>query len=98
MRRLNYAWRGKDKTTDVLSFSFREGRFARIRPEMLGDIVISAPAAQRQARAEGHAFTREIERLLVHGLVHLLGYDHERGMQEARRMAKKERQLLKKIR
>jgi len=98
MRRLNHAWRGKDKTTDVLSFSLREGRFAHIRPEMLGDIVISVPAARRQAMAAGHAFTREIERLLVHGLVHLLGYDHERGIQEARSMARKERQLLKKIR
>jgi probable rRNA maturation factor len=98
MRRLNHAWRGKDKTTDVLSFSLHEGKFAHIRPEMLGDIVISAPAARRQAKAFGHSFTRELDRLLVHGLVHLLGYDHERGIQEARRMARKERQLLNSIR
>jgi probable rRNA maturation factor len=98
MRKLNLEWRGKDKTTDVLSFSLQEGRFAHIRPEMLGDIVISVPAARRQAMAFGHTFTRELERLLVHGLVHLLGYDHERDIQEARSMARKERQLLEKIR
>jgi len=47
--------------------------------------------------AEGHALSREIDRLLVHGLVHLLGYDHARGAEEARRMASKERQLLRKL-
>jgi probable rRNA maturation factor len=97
MRKLNHAWRGQDNTTDVLSFSFREGSFAEVRTEMLGDIVISVPAAHRQARAMGHPVTREIELLLVHGLVHLLGYDHERGAQEARRMTRKEQQLLKKL-
>lgn len=97
MRSLNRAWRGKDRTTDVLSFSLREGTFSHIRPEMLGDIVVSVPVAARQAREEGHSLSREIDRLLVHGLVHLLGYDHERGPQEARRMSNKERELLKGI-
>jgi len=95
MRKLNYSWRGKDKTTDVLSFSFREGAFANVRPELLGDIVISVPTAERQARGAGQTAASELDRLLVHGLVHLLGYDHERGVQEARRMARKEQQLLK---
>jgi probable rRNA maturation factor len=121
MRKLNHAWRGKDKTTDVLSFSFREGRFTNIRsrrypalrdcgmsrsvrgssagvpPEMLGDIVISVPVARTQAVTAGHALSTEIERLLVHALAHLLGYDHEQGTREARRMAKKEQQLLKRL-
>jgi len=97
MRKFNHAWRGQDKTTDVLSFSMREGSFAEIRTGMLGDIVISMPAAHRQARAMGHPVIREIQRLLVHGLVHLLGYDHERSAREARRMARKEQQLLKKL-
>jgi rRNA maturation RNase YbeY len=97
MRSLNHAWRGKDRTTDVLSFSLREGAFPHIRPDMLGDIVISVPVASRQAREEGHSLDREIDRLLVHGLVHLLGYDHERGPREARRMVHKERELLKGI-
>jgi probable rRNA maturation factor len=97
MRTLNSAYRGKDATTDVLSFSLREGRFSHIQPEMLGDIVISLPVAERQAREAGHSASRELERLLVHGLLHLLGYDHEQGVREARRMERKERQLLEKI-
>jgi probable rRNA maturation factor len=95
MRTLNRRYRGKDETTDVLSFSLREGRFPSIQPDMLGDIVISIPVAARQARREGHSIAREIDRLLVHGLVHLLGYDHERGPREARRMTRKELALLK---
>jgi rRNA maturation RNase YbeY len=95
MRTLNRRYRGKDETTDVLSFSLREGRFPSIQPDMLGDIVISIPVAVRQARREGHSISREIDRLLVHGLVHLLGYDHERGPREARRMARKELAFLK---
>ncbi len=97
MRTLNHEWRHIDRTTDVLSFSQREGRFAEIRPELLGDIVISVPRAERQAREAGHTLTREIERLLVHGLLHLLGYDHERGPAEAGRMRRRERQFMKRI-
>lgn len=97
MRTLNHTWRGKDKTTDVLSFPLREGRFSNIQPEMLGDIVISIPVAVRQAKAAGHSLAAEVERLLVHGLVHLLGFDHEQGRREARRMKRKEQQLLKRM-
>ena len=97
MRTLNSAYRGKDATTDVLSFSLREGKFPHIQPEMLGDVVISLPAAERQARAAGHSTGRELERLLVHGLLHLLGYDHEQSPQEARRMERKERQLRERL-
>jgi probable rRNA maturation factor len=97
MRTLNHAWRKKDRTTDVLSFPLREGRFTHIQPDMLGDIVISVPAAERQADKAGLSLIVELERLLVHGLVHLLGYDHEQGLKEARCMERKERQLLKRI-
>ena len=97
MRALNNTYRGKDTTTDVLSFSLREGGFPHIQPEMLGDIVISLPVAARQAREAGHSLGRELERLLVHGLLHVLGYDHERSPQEARRMERKERQLIERL-
>ena len=97
MRTLNQVWRNKDRATDVLSFPLREGRFLHIQPDMLGDIVISVPVAARQANEAGHSLTVELERLLVHGLVHLLGYDHEQGFTEARRMERKERQLLKRL-
>jgi probable rRNA maturation factor len=97
MRGLNRVWRGIDRTTDVLSFSQREGRFSEIRPELLGDIVICVPQAERQAADAGHSLARELERLLVHGLVHILGYDHERGPAEAARMRRKERQFLERL-
>jgi rRNA maturation RNase YbeY len=97
MRTLNRTWRGKDRTTDVLSFSLREGAFSSVQPHLLGDIVISIPRAERQARESGHPLSRELERLLVHGLVHLLGFDHERGPAEARRMGRTEQLFLKRI-
>lgn len=94
MRSLNRAWRGKDRTTDVLSFSLREGKHPPVQSSLLGDVVISAPAAERQAAEAGHSLSREIDILLVHGVLHLAGYDHERGEAEARRMRMKERKLL----
>jgi len=97
MRALNHTWRGKDGVTDVLSFPLREGGFPHIQPEMLGDIVISIPVAARQADEAGHPLNVELERLLVHGLAHLLGCDHERGPLEARRMKRLERRLLKRL-
>ncbi len=96
MKSLNRRYRNKDKTTDVLSFPLQEIKFPN-RPVLLGDIVISIPAARRQAAEAAHALNREIEVLLVHGLLHLLGYDHEAGAREARRMKRKELQLLKKF-
>jgi probable rRNA maturation factor len=97
MRTLNNTWRNRDRTTDVLSFPLREGRFLNIQPDMLGDIVISVPVAERQAKDAGHSLMIELERLLIHGLVHLLGYDHEQDIKEASRMERKERQLLKRM-
>ena len=94
MHRLNHAWRGKDRPTDVLAFAQAEGPGGA--PEgLLGDVVISVDTARRQAIELGHSPGREAARLLVHGLLHLLGYDHERSAAEARRMARKERQLLR---
>lgn len=97
MRTLNRRYRGIDRTTDVLSFSLREGAFGGVAPDMLGDIVISVPRAVRQAREAGHSLRSEIDRLLVHGLLHLLGYDHEGNPSEARRMRRREEILLARI-
>ncbi len=97
MRSLNRRYRGIDRTTDVLSFSQREGQFADIRSDILGDIVISVPAAVRQAQERNHSLSHEIKRLLVHGLLHLLGYDHERSPAEARKMRSKEARLFRRI-
>lgn len=83
-RRLNAAYRHKPRATDVLSFpwavepSLQEWRRERNEfKNFLGDIVISAETARRNARVEGHSTLREIRWLILHGLLHLLGYDHE---------------------
>lgn len=97
MRMLNRQYRGKDKTTDVLSFAMREGEQMPGEPMLLGDVVISLPTAGRQAAEKGHPLEREVAILLIHGILHLLGYDHEQGEREARRMERLERKLLKKL-
>ena len=81
MRTLNRRYRGRDKTTDVLSFPPGEGA----AEGFLGDLVVSAPEARRQARAARVPFRSVMEKLLLHGLLHLLGYDHEtdRGEMDA---------------
>ncbi len=76
IRRLNHEYRGLDKPTDVLSFSQREGE-AIGQHHALGDIVLSVETAQRQAEHLGHSLDDEIGELLFHGLIHLLGYDHD---------------------
>ena len=70
IRTLNRRYRRKDRPTDVLAFPGAAGGF-------LGDIAISVPYAARQARRRGEPVSREIDRLLLHGFLHLLGYDHE---------------------
>jgi rRNA maturation RNase YbeY len=90
--RLNAAHRAKRGPTDVLSYSLLEGRHAAHRAGLLGDVVIALGVAARQAREIGHSLNDELLRLLIHGVLHLLGYDHERA-REARRMRAKERAL-----
>ena len=86
MRALNRQFRGKDKVTDVLSFPSSERGF-------LGDIVIASGLAKQQAKAAGHTVQTEIRILALHGLLHLLGYDHE---QDDGKMARIEARLRKK--
>ena len=93
MRKLNHDYRRKDHTTDVLSFPMREAR-GPVTP-LLGDVVISLDAVSRQARAGGWSLDEELIRLLTHGILHLLGYDHERGGAEAARMQRKERAVIR---
>ena len=93
---LNRRWRGRTGPTDVLSFSLREGRHARHRGALLGDVVIAVGVARRQARERGHTLEAECLRLLVHGVLHLLGYDHARP-EEARVMRARERTLLRRL-
>ncbi|HET9594472.1 MAG TPA: rRNA maturation RNase YbeY [Anaeromyxobacteraceae bacterium] len=88
MRRLNRAWRGKDRATDVLSFPVA-GSGA-----LLGDVVISLDTARRVAREERRTLGAELDRYLAHGILHLLGHDHEASPAAARRMARAEDALV----
>ncbi|MBI5411039.1 MAG: rRNA maturation RNase YbeY [Nitrospirae bacterium] len=103
MRRLNRLYRGRDYPTDVLAFPMREAflrlapRAPRPAPELLGDVVISLPQAIRQAEGDGHSLDHELATLLIHGTLHLLGYDHERGGREAERMRRKERAIMRQV-
>ena len=97
MRPLNLQYRGYDKTTDVLSFSQQEGLIVPGECAdglLMGDIVISVETARRQALAHGKTLADELRMLLVHGLCHLLGHDHETD-EEAAVMEKLEQQVLK---
>ena len=94
IRELNKTYRGKDKSTDVLSFPLDE-TFDGYR--ILGDIVISQDTAERQAKELGHSLKNEVKRLLIHGLVHLLGYDHEKGGEEERKFKELEEKILSKL-
>lgn len=91
MRELNSRYRGLDKTTDVLSFPMDT-----VTPEngLLGDIVICMPVAVLQAGEYATSLHEELMRLLVHGLLHLVGYDHEAGAAMRRKMKLKEKALL----
>jgi len=95
MRGLNRRWRGLDRTTDVLSFSQREGEGGGLNPELLGDLVICVPVARRQAAEAGHCLAAELDRLAVHGLLHLAGYEHEGDPAGARSMRRREEAILK---
>ncbi len=93
IRQLNARWRGKDKPTNVLSFpAFPVKRGAPL-PPMLGDIVIAFETVEREARDEGKTFDAHLLHLVVHGFLHLLGYDHEEE-REAEEMERLERRIL----
>ena len=77
MQSLNLKYRKIDSSTDVLSFPMCDGRFPNVGPNILGDIVISIPYASRQAMGNNHDLEEEICHLLIHGFLHLIGYDDE---------------------
>ncbi len=110
VKKLNTQYRGKDTTTDVLSFPLHEfmgrpslfkGAALKAKQEgmdfLLGDIVIDPIVAQRQAKEFNHDLSQEIRRLIVHGLLHLVGYDHETTPYERRKMSKAENNLMQSI-
>ena len=93
---LNFEHRGKRSPTDVLSFSLLEGEHSDQRGKLLGDVIIGIETAARQARAAHRGLNEEVARLLIHGILHLLGWDHEESA-EAKRMRAEERRLWRAI-
>jgi probable rRNA maturation factor len=90
----NRTFRGVDAPTDVLAFSMREGPGADWSPHLLGDVVISAERANSQARDQGHSLEEELCFLLVHGLLHLLGWD-DRTPRQREKMLQAQAEILK---
>jgi probable rRNA maturation factor len=94
MADLNREYRQIDHTTDVLSFPMLEGEFGEISPEMLGDVVISAETADAMCAQTDSSLDSIMDLLLIHGILHLLGLDHEAGREDAKEMREKTEELL----
>lgn len=94
MKRLNGSYRGMDYATDVLSFPAPDVFYQQ---GFLGELVICGPVLERQAKELGHSVQTELDVLLIHGVIHLLGLDHERGEKEAAEMARLEALLMKSL-
>lgn len=94
LARLNKEYRNIDSPTDVLSFSQLEGGAAKVEPKILGDVVISYQRAAAQARARGVPIEREYDLLLIHGALHLAGFDHERAEADLMEWKRIESELL----
>ncbi|MFY0757527.1 rRNA maturation RNase YbeY [Metabacillus dongyingensis] len=99
IKEINRVYRSKDQVTDVISFAMEEQGEGEVSivgvdmPPVLGDIIISVPRASEQAEEYGHSFTRELGFLAVHGLLHLLGYDHMTEEDE-KKMFGKQKEIL----
>ncbi len=95
IRELNKIYRSKDKPTDVLAFPMREGDFGRFHAalpsRLLGDVIVSVPTAQRQAREAKRELLGEVTMLVAHGLLHLLGWDHETAAKDKKMRAETDR-------
>jgi len=91
---LNRQYLHREGPTNVIAFPMREGEFAHINPQLLGDVVISADTAWREGHESQTSLEDRFTQLLVHGILHLLGYDHENSEEEAQDMEEKSKQLL----
>lgn len=97
IRGMNRKYLGLDKPTNVLSFSMREGVNSSLNPHLLGDLVISIETAKRQSKAWGLSPMKMITLLMIHGILHLIGYEHEGDRKEARKMALKQKLLFHQV-
>jgi probable rRNA maturation factor len=98
IQEINREYLGRDKPTNVISFGMQEGEWGDIQPNILGDIVISVETAFRDSLSGEIEIGDEILFLFIHGLLHLLGYNHESGVYEdAKIMKAKEKEIFEKI-
>lgn len=86
MQQLNRDYRGLDKPTNVLAFSMREGEFSDVSPHVLGDVVISLDTVQVEAADNGVPPSAHLFRMLIHGILHLAGHDHEQSREAEEEM------------
>lgn len=95
--RLNQQYRNRKESTNVLAFPMREGNFSGINPDLLGDVVISIETAAKEAALMEISVEERFNFLLIHGVLHLFGYDHEKSEEAAAQMDQKSEELLKMI-
>jgi len=91
---LNVEYLNRTGATNVISFPMQEGEFSNITPQLLGDVVISIETAHNEGENAGLSMDERFMQLLVHGILHLFGYDHEESKEEADEMEKKSKELL----
>lgn len=95
---LNREYLNHEGPTNVISFAMQEGAHSGISPLLLGDVVISADTAEKEAVSAGISFRQRLIELLIHGMLHLIGFDHETDEESARKMAEVSGKLLEKVR
>jgi probable rRNA maturation factor len=97
IRELNRRYLDRDKPTNVLAFSMREGVFVSLHPQLLGDVVISVDTARRQSNRFGLKEVEMVILLMIHGILHLLGYEHEGTKKGSNQMALKQKELFRRV-
>jgi probable rRNA maturation factor len=94
IEKINIEYLNREGPTNVIAFPMREGEFGELTPDLLGDVVISVETAGREADTAGISMEKRFDQLLIHGILHLLGYNHELTREEAKRMEEKSDSLL----
>jgi probable rRNA maturation factor len=97
MQQLNREYLFRDRPTNVLAFAMKEGENTHLHPAVLGDVVVSTETAQREACQRGVTLEEEMALLLVHGILHLLGYDHDITLNETAEMEAREQEILTRL-
>jgi probable rRNA maturation factor len=94
---LNKKYLNRSGPTNVIAFPMQEGEFSTMTPQLLGDVVISIETAEREGQMAGIQTEERFTQLLIHGILHLFGYDHEKDARESLRMDRKSDELIKLI-